>query len=111
EITPLEFCLVELGVDVVMIEHEFFPEQEFEKSTDDEDQIGRIAGMDDVEPVGEENAPRQQRFPEERRGIFEQISEASAGIEWKRMAIDADAVDHLEARHGARALRADHRDY
>ena len=56
-----ELRLVELGVDVVVVEHELLAEQLVE-AADEEDRVRRIAGMDDVEAATEQHLQRQPEF-------------------------------------------------
>src|SRR5207302_5001481 len=65
EITPAELCFVELGVEIVMIEQEFLTEQP-EEPADQEEQVGRIAGVNDVEPAREEHPAGEHECPGER---------------------------------------------
>ena len=48
DVAATKLRLVELGVDVVMIEYEALAEH-FEEAADQEDRVGRITGVDDIE--------------------------------------------------------------
>jgi hypothetical protein len=51
EIAPAELGLVELGARVVVVEDEL-PAEELEERADQEEKVGRIAGVDHVESTG-----------------------------------------------------------
>src|SRR5690606_7701934 len=59
----LELRFEKLGVEIVVVEDEFYPEQKFPERSDEKDEVGRVAGMDDVEttfpvdPHGEHELP------------------------------------------------------
>src|SRR5712664_936953 len=56
KITPAELRLVELGAEIVMVENEPLSEQ-LEKSTNQEEQVRRIARVYDVEASREQDPP------------------------------------------------------
>src|SRR5207249_3247056 len=71
--------------------------------------IGRIAGMNRIESARKENAPREQRLPEERADVFEQVPGGAGRFERHRMAINRDALEALGASIVTLADRADDR--
>ncbi len=98
---PKEPALVELGfvklrIDVVVIE-DVTHAQKFERQRDKEDQIGRVAALDHVDPALEMDLPRQHRLPEQCRAIFSQKPDRALRLQRQRVAVDVDAFDHFEA--------------
>ena len=69
-----------------MIKYEALAGENLEEQTDQEDEIGRIAGVDHVEAVAAPNIQREQEFPKQCDGIFDEIgggSRASIGKGWR----------------------------
>ena len=79
----------------MVVEDEFASKQIFEETSHQEDQVGRIAGVDDVEAACEHNPKRQREFPEQRDGVLDQISLGRFGLERKRVTVDAYAFEFL----------------
>src|SRR6185369_9140956 len=61
---------VQLRVDVMVVEDELLAE-DLEERTDQKKQVGRIAGVDDVEASSQQNLPRQEECREQRNAVFE----------------------------------------
>ena len=104
-----ELRLVEFRVGVVMVEQEALPRENLEEKPDQEDEVGRIAGMDHVEAVAPPHLEREHELPEQRDRVFDEIGRRAPRLDRQRMAIDPDAVDYLVPTLIARALGADHR--
>ena len=51
KIAPPELRLVELGIDVVMVEDKALAGEQLEEAADQEDEVRRVTGVDDIEPV------------------------------------------------------------
>ncbi len=83
EATFTELGFVELGVDVVVIEHELLAEQ-FVETADQENGVRRIAGMDDVEAATEEDLQRQPEFHEQRHAVFECVAQRAIRLTRQR---------------------------
>ena len=106
---PAELRLVEFRVGVVMVEHEALSRENLEEKPDQEDEVGRIAGMDHVEAVAPPHLEREHELPEQRDRVFDEIGRCAPRLDRQGMAIDPDAVDHLVRALIAGALGADHR--
>ena len=106
----LEFRLVQLRIDVVVVEHVLLAE-ELERQGDQEDQVGRIAAVDCIEPVLEIDAPGESGFVEERARIFAQIAAGGIPFGWKRMPIDVHSLDDFVVRLVSFAFRANDRNF
>ena len=102
EAAPAELGFVELGIDVVVIEHELLAEQLVE-TADEENRVRRIAGVDDVEAAAEQDLQRQPELHDQRHAVLERITQRAVGLARQRMPVNVDAVDALEALLVARA--------
>ena len=65
---------VQLRVQIVVIEDEALPDQ-LEESADEKDCVRRVAGMDDVDAVGERNTYCENEFPEQGIAVLEGITQ------------------------------------
>ena len=108
EIAPAELRLIELRIEIVMIEHELLAEQ-LEEAADQEKQVRRIAGMDDVESTGEEHPPGEQEGRDERNRVLHCIPGCARSLDRQVVAVDVDAVDRLELALVTAPRRADDR--
>ena len=106
---PAELRLIEFRVGVVMVEHEALSRENLEEKPDQEDEVGRIAGMDHVEAVAPPHLEREHELPEERDRVFDEIGRCAPRLDRQGMAIDPDAVDHLVGALIAGAFGTDHR--
>jgi hypothetical protein len=50
-----ELGLIKLGIDIMMVEKKLLAEQ-FEEATNQKNVIRRVAGVNDIESTGEQNA-------------------------------------------------------
>src|SRR4051812_4306051 len=100
---------IQLGIRVVVVEQELLAEDLVEPA-DQEEEIGRIAVMDDVEAAREEHPQRQHERPEKRRAVLDQVTGGAGGLGREVVAPDVDAVDRPEMRLVATAGGADDRD-
>ena len=96
EAALVELGLIQLGVDVVVVEN-ILHAQQAELPSDKEDEIRRIATLNDINAAREKDLPRQHRFPEQRRAIFGQIAQRPTGIERQRVAIDMHTLNQFIA--------------
>ncbi len=64
--TPAELRLVQLGIDVVVIEQEALAAEQLEEAADQENVVGRVAGMDRVKAVPPQHAAGEHELPEQR---------------------------------------------
>src|SRR4051812_26619754 len=87
-----------------MIEHELLAE-ELPEAADGEDEIRRIARMDDVEPAAEADLPRKHELHEQRARVLDRVAEQAIRLLRQRVTMDVDAVDALEAFLEGRGLR------
>ena len=88
EATPAELCLVEFRVGVVMVEHEALAGENLEEQADQENEIGRIAGVDHVEAVTPPHLEREHELPEQGDRIFDEIGCGAPRLDRQGMAID-----------------------
>src|SRR5437879_10720396 len=95
EITSAELRLVELGVKIMVIEDELLAEQ-LKKSADEEEQVGRIAGVNDVETAREEHPPGEHKGPGERDRVFHGVACRARRLDQQAVAVNVDPVDRLE---------------
>src|SRR5688572_10140218 len=94
QVAAAELGLVELRVGVVVVEHELLAEQ-LEQVADEEKEIRRVAGVDDVEAFAKKNFQAEEQGPGQRREVFDRIAERAFGFGRQRVAPDVDAVDRL----------------
>src|SRR4029078_1092077 len=107
ETLAVKFGLEQFRADIVMVEHKASAE-ELERQRDEEDQIWRVAALDDVEAAFAPHSEQQAELVKQRSGIFEQEGEAAPGLERQRVAIDRDTVEHFVRRPVALGRRAYH---
>ena len=82
----------QLGHQVVVVEHEARAAQ-LQRQRDEEQQVGRVAGLHDVErPLAVEPPGEPQRVPE-RRAVLAQVAGGPARRGLQRVAVDLDALD------------------
>src|SRR5690606_14200720 len=108
EVASLELRLVQLGVDVAVIEQEPLTE-ELVKAADEKKRVGRIACVNRVEALLDQDANGQYELREKRPRVLCQVSERSARLERLRMTVDGDAIDLLVAPLVAFSFRTDDR--
>src|SRR6185436_16922151 len=108
QVAPAELGLVQLGVGVVVVEHELLAEQ-LEEVADEEEQVRGIARVDHVEAPAEQHTPAQQEGPEQGSAVFDRIAQRALGFRRQLIAPDVDAVDLLVLLLVALAGRADDR--
>src|SRR5204863_1634242 len=99
---------VELGAGVMMVEEELLAE-ELVEAADEEEQIRRVAAVNDVKAARGKHAQRQHKRPQERRAVFDEVAERAGAFGRELVAPDMDAVDRLDARLAAAAGGADDR--
>jgi hypothetical protein len=95
---------------VVVVEHEPGPQQQHQWQRDEEEQVRRVAGLDDADAPGQRDPPREQRLGGERDGVLHQVPGEPGGLEPRPVAVDVDTVDDLVAHRVLRGAGADHRD-
>ena len=88
---PVELGDVQLRANVVLIENEFGAEKLI-RQRDEKDQIGRIAGMDDVDAVPPPDPECQASLVVKRAGVFENETQDAARLQGDGMPIDGNAV-------------------
>src|SRR5438132_10389057 len=104
--TPAELRFEELGVEIVVIENEF-PSDELEESADQEEQIGRVAGVNDVDAACKQHPPGEQECPGERERVLHRIARGARCFDGQLVAVDVNPVNRLEFLFAAFASRAD----
>lgn len=92
----------------MVIEDVFYAKQ-LERQRHQENEVGRIAALNDINALFEVDFPCQHGFPEQRRAVFEQKSERPARFERQGMAMDFHAINDFVALLKPFALRADRR--
>ena len=92
-----------------MVEYEALAGENLEEQADQEDEIGRIAGVDHVEAVAAPDPQREQKFPEQCDGIFDEIGGGSSCFDRQGVAVDRYAVNDLMRLRIIWALGANHR--
>ncbi len=95
--------------DVVLVVDEPLAKQ-LERRRDEEDQVRRIACLDDREAALAIDLDQQARLMKQRGRIFAQIGGRPAPFGRQRMPVDRDVVDDFERRRELGVRRADHRD-
>ena len=88
---PVELGDVQLRANVVLVEDEFGAEQ-LVGQRDEKNQIGRVAGMNDVDAVPPPDSECQASLMVERAGVFEKEAKDAARLQGNGMPIDGDAV-------------------
>ena len=78
-----------------MIEQEFLTEQP-EEPADQEEQVGRIAGVNDVEPAREEHPAGEHECPGERDCVLHRVAGRPRCFHGQGVAEDVDSVDRFE---------------
>ena len=81
-----------------------------ERPGDEEDQIRRVAAVQDVDPLLAADAERQPGLVPERGAVFAQVAERAGALGRQVVAVDLDALEPLALGLVALALRADDRD-
>ena len=79
----------------MVIEDELLAEQ-LKKSADEEEQVGRIAGVNDVETAREEHPPGEHKGPGERDRVFHGVACRARRLDQQAVAVNVDPVDRLE---------------
>jgi hypothetical protein len=79
EAAPLEFSLVEFGVQVMVIEDEPRAE-EFEEEPNQENRVGWITCLEDAEAGSSVNSQGEQKFSREGPTVLSEIAEYSGGF-------------------------------
>src|SRR5262245_3918764 len=92
-----------------MVEYEALAGENLEEQADQKDEIGRIAGVDHVEAVVAPDPQREQKFPEQCDGIFDEIGGGSSCFDRHGVAVDGYAVNDLMRLRIVWALGANHR--
>ena len=105
-----ELGLVEFRIQVVVIEDEAGAVEQLEPRRDDEDQIGRIAGMKDLEAALAAHAAGQGPFVPQGAGVLAQVADGGTDLGGQGMAIDVHPIEHFIERFIALTGRTDHRD-
>ncbi len=109
EVAPPELGFVQFRIDVMMVEQEFLAHEQLEKSGDQEEQVGRIAGMDNIEAVRELHLPGQARGVEQGEPVLQQVADGPLCLDRQVVAVDVDAVERLIGFFISLAGRADDR--
>ena len=91
----------------MVVEEEFLAEQ-LEEKTDQENVVGRIAGMDHVESALPHHLPRQEELPKQGGGIFDEVAESALGLQGKGVAKNMDFFQDFMALFIPLADGADH---
>ncbi len=105
----VEFRLVKFGADVVVVEQIAHSEEPHHPG-DQEDQVGRIAAMQDVDAAFPLHPQRQPELVPQRRAVFAQIAAGGIALGRQVVAIDMHPVQELVFRLEAVALGRDDRD-
>src|SRR5688572_17791283 len=101
--------LVEFGGKIMMVEHELRT-QGLEWRSSRKDEVGRVAGMDYVEALPDEEAQEQPEFPCESDQILKTVAEQVGTFRRNGMPVDIYSLQDLTRSKGTRLLRADHGD-
>ena len=99
---------VELRTGVVMVE-DVFDAEELEWESDEENIVGRIAALKDVEAAAEENPPREQELPKERPAELPYVAKCAVPFLDHGMPIDVNAFETLISALVAFAFGAEDR--
>jgi hypothetical protein len=89
----MELGLEELGPDVVDVEDDLGAEEEFEGPCDQEEEVGRVAEVDDAEAVTAPRLPGEPPFAPEGGGVLAEEPEEAAGFVADPVSVDMDAVE------------------
>ena len=92
-----------------MVEYEALAAENLEEQADQEDEIGRIAGVNHVEAVAAPDPQGEQEFPEQCNRVFDEIGGGSSCFDRHGVAVDGYAVNDLMRLRIVWALRANHR--
>src|SRR5579883_891927 len=84
--------LEELWRQIMLIENILFPKEPVEQGDQEED-IGRVRRVDDIEAVPAPYLQAEQKGHEQRDAIFSQIGEIPVTYGWKCVAVDKDPID------------------
>src|SRR4029077_19106462 len=109
EPAPAELRFTELGVEIVVVEHELLSEQ-LEEPADEKEQVRRIAGVNHVEPASEENPEGKRKGAGDSDAVLQRVACRTRRFERQAVAIDVDVVDRLEPLFAPLPGRADDRD-
>ena len=99
---------VELRTQIVVIEDELLPEQ-LEESPDQEEQVGGVAGVNDIESAREEHPPGEHEGPGERDRVFHHIAGGARRLDRQVVTVNVDCLDRLELALAAAPGGADDR--
>ena len=78
--SPAELHLVKLGVEVVLVEQEARIEKYLVTESNKKDEVRRITGMDDIDPLAAQNLHGQGELPEESNRVFPQVANRTGGL-------------------------------
>ena len=65
----------------MMVEQEPAPEENLEEPTNQKDGVGRITGMDRIEPARQEYPPGKDNLPKQRGPVLQQVTQGSHRVQ------------------------------
>ncbi len=93
----------------MVVEDELLAEQLVE-SADQEEEVRRVAGVNDVEASSQQHSPREHEGREQGFAVFAHVADRGRGLGRRPIAVDVNALDDFVARIVARRARTDHGD-
>jgi hypothetical protein len=93
-----EARFIQLGAQVVVVEHELGPVDGAERQGDRPEYVGRVTGLDDPEPAGSSGLDREPRGRGERVPVLDYETELSVAGRVRPVFVELHAVDHLISR-------------
>ena len=91
-----ELGLVELGQDVVLVEHHASPVEELVPRRHEEEQIGRVADLDHVEAALTPHSPREAAPHATGRRVLHEVAAARPPFDRHVVTIDVHALNGLD---------------
>jgi len=89
-----EFRDVQFRIRVVMIE-DVFDAQEFKRQRDQENVVGRIAALNDMESAPQKDPPGVQEFPEQGATVLAKVAEGAIAFLEYRMPVNVNSLDEF----------------
>ena len=105
--TPAELRLEHLGPQVVHVVDDAHA-QELPRPRHQEEEVGRIAEVEDAEPMPSPRLPQQARLAQQRRRVLGDEAEQAGRLAGDPVAVDVDALELLFRLDVAAHARADH---
>jgi hypothetical protein len=86
--------LIELRAGIVLVEN-VFHSQEFERQGNQENSVGGVAALQDMNPAPQVNPPRVEKLPKQRAAVLAQIPVEAVSFFGHRVPVDMNSFDHL----------------